>query len=267
MFIKEISKTTAVNFIHSYHYSKILPRLTKYYLGFFEEERLVGVVTLGWGTQPKATIKKIFYKHPEITTKDYFEIGKMCFLPEKNGDNFGSLAMKELISWSKKNLPSVKFIYTMADGIMGKCGYVYQASNFIYLGHFKTSVYMDKQTGEKIHPRSSKQLCKENAAFSNKEKIFWLEHDFCEHKGISRIRGLMFRYIYPLDKKSRKIIFKYDEYKSNLYPKDKDLVFEERVDKGKYNFITQPQFNMDVFNYNYQKHGNNKLAEKFFSYN
>jgi len=266
MLVKEISKNTAVNFIQKYHYSKILPRLTKYYLGLFEDNNLVGVITLGWGTQPKQTIKKLFYNHPEISTKDYFEIGKMCFLPEKNGDNFGSLAMKELISWSKKNLPSVKFIYTMADGIMGKCGYVYQASNFIYLGKFKTDVYMDKLTGEKIHPRSAKQLCKENAIFSNKTKVFWLEHEFCKIKGIRRIRGLMFRYIYPLDKKSRKIINSYTEYTSTVYPKNKDLIFEERVDKGKYNFIAQPQFNMDVFNHNYQKYENNKLSEKFFSY-
>jgi len=48
--------------------------------------------------------------------------------------------------------------------------------------------------------------------------------------------------------------------------KNKDLIFEERVDKGKYNCIAQPQFNMDVFNHNYQKYENNKLSEKFFSY-
>lgn len=259
--IKEIPKNVAVDFIHNYHYSKILPRLTKYYLGYFEGDKLVGVITLGWGTQPLQTIKKIFYKH-DIETKDYYEIGKMCFLPEKNNsNNFGSIAIKLLINWAKQNT-SVKFIYTMADGIMGKCGYVYQASNFVYLGNFKTDVYMDAVTGEKIHPRSSKALLKENEVFENKEKLFWLTHEFCEFKKIDRIRGLMFRYIYPLDKKSRKVIFSYDEYKSNTYPKDKDLIFERRVDKGKYEKINQPEFNMDVFNWNYQKY-NNKATEFF----
>ena len=30
---------------------------------------------------------------------------------------------------------------------MGKCGYVYQASNFHYVGSFTTSVYRDSLTG------------------------------------------------------------------------------------------------------------------------
>jgi hypothetical protein len=45
--IKEIDKNIAIPFVQKYHYSKILPRLTKKYLGFFENEEIVGVVTLG----------------------------------------------------------------------------------------------------------------------------------------------------------------------------------------------------------------------------
>jgi hypothetical protein len=260
--VKEISKKTAIDFIHTYHYSKILPRLTKFYLGYFEENVLVGVVTLGWGTQPLQTIKKIFYNHDMVTT-DYYEIGKMCFLPEKNGGNFGSLAMKLLIDWAKQNT-KVKFIYTMADGIMGKCGFVYQASNFRYLGSFKTDVYMDKLTGEKMHPRSAKQLHIENAKFLNKDKVFWLTQDFCELKGIDRIRGLMFRYIYPLNKQARKIIETYPEYKNLKNPKETNLLFERRIAAGKYETINKPNFNMNVFAHNYQKYTASDFAKEFF---
>ena len=79
MEIKPIHKNTAIPFIQQYHYSKILPRLTKWYLGYYEGDSLVGVITLGWGTQPLQTIQKIFYKDDVITT-DYFEIGKMELL-------------------------------------------------------------------------------------------------------------------------------------------------------------------------------------------
>lgn len=90
MEIQNIDKKLAVDFIQSYHYSQIMPRLTKYYLGFYDSNKLCGVVTLGWGTQPLQTIKKIFPNH-NLSTKDYLEIGKMCFLPEKNNTrNFGS---------------------------------------------------------------------------------------------------------------------------------------------------------------------------------
>ena len=260
MLIKEIPKSLAVPFIQQYHYSKILPRLTKHYIGFFEDDKLVGVVTLGWGTQPLQTIKKIF-PNKQFTTADYFEIGKMCFIPDKNNSNWGSYALSQLIKWIKKNL-DIKFLYTLADGIMGKCGYVYQASNFIYIGKFKTDVYLDESTGEKIHPRSAKELCKENAQILGKSKVFWLTHEFCEYKKISRIRGLMFRYIYPLDKSNRKLV--YNLYGNLAYPKQSDLLFEKRVNTGKFEVIPMPKFNMDVFNHNYQKYGINEKSKTFF---
>lgn len=250
--IKEIDKNLAVNFVQKYHYSKILPRLTKHYLGCFENDKLCGVITLGWGTQPLQTIQKIFYKH-DLATQNYIEIGKMCFLPECNNGNFGSRIIKELVHWLKENTDYM-FLYTLADGIMGKCGYVYQASNFTYIGKFKTSVYMDKVTGEKIHPRSAKQLCIENAKFEGKKKVYWLTDKFCKYKGIDKINGLMFRYIYPLNKNAKKILNEYPEYSGLQNPKDNILLFERRIGNGIFEIIDKPTFNMSVFNYNYQKY-------------
>lgn len=260
MDICEVPKSLAVPFIHKHHYSKILPRLTKYYLGYFEGDKLVGIVTLGWGTQPLNTIKKIF-PNEDFTTDDYYEIGKMCFLPEKNESNFGSQAISLLVKWIKKNL-DIRFLYTLADGIMGKCGYVYQASNFQYIGSFKTDVYMDRNSGEKIHPRSARKLLEENAKWEGKDKLFWLTHSFCEYKGIDRLRGLMFRYIYPMDRKAKKILDKHDYNLS--YPKEKDLIFDRRVENGKYERIKQPDFNMNVFTHNFQKWNGNEYSKKFF---
>lgn len=248
--IEEINKDYAVDFVQKYHYSKILPRLTKHYLGVFESGELVGVVTLGWGTQPLQTIKKILDKH-EYKTGDYIEIGKMCFSPKINNNSFsGSKIMSTLVKWLKANT-EYNFLYTLADGIMGKCGYVYQASNFKYIGSFKTSVYRDVKTGEKIHPRSAKQLCIENAEWEGKKRVFWLTHDFCEYKGIEKINGLMFRYILPLNKKSKKVLRQYESFG---YPKDDDLVFTKRVSKGKFEEIEMPEFDMNVFNHNFQKY-------------
>lgn len=251
MEIRQIEKYIAVSFVKSYHYSKIMPRLTKHYLGFYEEDELCGVVTLGWGTQPLQTIKKIFYNH-DLTTTDYLEIGKMCFLPKyNNNQNFGSRVCSMLVRWMKDNTNCL-FLYTLADGIMGKCGYVYQASNFKYIGNFKTSVYMDIITGEKIHPRSAKQLLVENAKWEGKDKVFWLTDAFCKYKGIDKINGLMFRYIYPLNNKAKRILKKYPEYQNKKNPKNEDLIFERRVKNGKFERISRPNFNMNVFNYNYQ---------------
>lgn len=254
-YIVEIDKDIAIEFIQKYHYSKILPRLTKHYLGVFKDGNLIGAITLGWGTQPLQTIKKILYKDKDtVKTEDYIEIGKMCFSPFINNNSFsGSQILSNLKKWVKKHT-NYNYLYTLADGIMGKCGYVYQASNFTYIGSFSTSVYRDKKTKEKIHPRSAKKLCEENAKFENKEKVFWLTHNFCEYKGIEKINGLMFRYILPLNKMAKKQFSKYSEYKCKNYPKEKDLLFKKRIDKGKFIEIEQPYFNMNIFEHNYQKY-------------
>lgn len=257
MEIKVIEENRAKNFILKYHYSKILPKLTKYYLGIFNNKQLMGVITLGWGTQPLGTIRKIFYKD-NLKTNDYLEIGKMCFSPNcNNNKQFGTQTMSLLTKWVKNNTQTL-FLYTMADGIMGKCGYVYQASSMVYLGAFETQVYYDEVTQEKMHPRSIKPLLQENAKKVGKDHLCWLTQDFCEEKNISKIVGLMFRYITPLNKKAKKILNQYDEYKNLPYPKNKDLVFKKRIDKNTYVSIPQPIFNMNIQNYNHQ---HNKLTE------
>ena len=252
--VQKIDPETAVAFIRRYHYSKVLPRLNKHYLGFFEGGQLSGVALLGWGTQPLQTIRKIFPAH-DLTTASYVEIGKMCFLPEKNHTGyFGSLALSALIKWVRDNTGCL-FLYTLADGIMGKCGYVYQAANFRYLGHFTTSVYRDTATGEKIHPRSAGQLLSENAALEGVAKKNWLTHEFCAAKGIEKINGRMFRYIYPLTGEAKKILNSYPQYNAMPYPKDRNLYFAVRTGQRQYRQIPPPRFDRDVCRYNPQKYG------------
>jgi len=73
--LKKIHKVTASEFVAERHYSAVMPSLTKFFLGYFVSGEMVGVITFGWGTRPKHTIQKLF---PELDTKDYYEIGKMC---------------------------------------------------------------------------------------------------------------------------------------------------------------------------------------------
>ena len=181
--IKEVSRAFATDFIQSLHYSKIMPKLTKHFLGCFLEDELVGVLTLGWGTQPKATIAKLFndknfcrvkfngkkYVSEDLDTKDYYEIGKMC-MTEEMPRNSESQMISAVVVWMKIHCPEKKFLYTWADGIMGKPGYVYQAANFLYGGFIWTQIYISAN-GEKIHPRSSKRLCEENVKFKLDKEI------------------------------------------------------------------------------------------------
>jgi hypothetical protein len=257
--VRELDPEAAISFIRAYHYSKVLPRLCRHFLGFYKAGELSGVVALSWGTQPLQTIRKIFPRH-SLLTADYLEIGKMCFLPEENGNGyFGSLALSALIGWLRSNTDCL-FLYTLADGIEGKCGYVYQAANFRYLGSFTTSVYRDAATGEKIHPRSAGALLAENAALDHVQRRHWLTHDFCAMKGIEKINGRMFRYIYPLTKQARELLDSYPEYAAIPYPKNRDLSFSVRTGHRQYEQIPPPRFNRDICNYNPQKYGIERRA-------
>ena len=145
--IREISKEDTLKMIQKYHYSNTLTKINKYFLGFFLEEELVGVVTLGWGTRPRHTIQRIF---PSLHTKDYLEIGRMC-MTEEMPRNSESQMLSQLVKWIRMNIPELKVLFTWADGMLGKVGYVYQASNFIYAGYSDGEMYM--KDGVKIHVR------------------------------------------------------------------------------------------------------------------
>jgi|TARA_R110002020_G_scaffold108009_9_gene250593 hypothetical protein len=254
--IKEITRFDSTELVQTYHYSKIMPRLTKHFLGCFLGGELVGVLTLGWGTQPKATIAKLF---DGLDTKDYYEIGKMCMKPEmpKNSE---SQMLSGVVKWMKENCPEKKFLYTWADGIMGKPGYVYQAANFLYGGFIWTQIYISDK-GEKIHPRSSRRLCDENVQFKLErepnffegkkgERIYWLTQDFLDHKGISKIYGKQFRYILPLNKKARKLIKKSKVDWGLNYPKNIDLIWDKSSTSGRERLEGMPHVDSDVTEYN-----------------
>ena len=169
------------------------------------------------------------------------------------------------IRWLKENTNCL-FLYTMADGIMGKCGYVYQASNFYYGEKYWTQVYM-MDNGEKLHPRSSNIMCKENAKFLvEKHGKGYLEKysadkngdrypryfttDFMLERGITKIDGLMFRYIYPLTKKAKKMLKHSSMNWTRDYPKDKDLEWKDITDSTNRKIIKKPKFTYEDAKYN-----------------
>ena len=117
--IEEVSKEFVYTFVQKYHYSQVYPVLTKHWLGVFLDDVMMGAVTLGWGTQPKGTIRKIFPNH-EFESGDYYEIGKMC-MSDDLPKNSESQMIKSVVNWLKtrdRNLNKEQdrklFLYTMA---------------------------------------------------------------------------------------------------------------------------------------------------------
>lgn len=231
MLVDIIGEEEALPFVDRHHYSNVMPSITKHYLGAFQDGEMVGVLTLGWGTRPRHTIQRIF---PDLITTDYLEIGKMA-MSDQMPRNSESQFLSAVVKWMQKHLPEVQFLYTWADGMVGKPGYVYQASNFWYGGFVWTDTYLNA-AGEKIHPRTMQTR---NGARPNA--------DYMHQNGIRRFQGKQFRYIYPLSKSARKMLPSspiYWSQKSFNFPKHDDLEWFELTPKGHRRWREVPPFKL-----------------------
>jgi len=82
------------------------------------------------------------------------------------------------------------------------------------------------------------------------ERIYWLTQDFLDHKGISKIFGKQFRYIYPLNKAARKMLKKSNVEWVINGPKDCDLVWDKATKDGRLRLPKMPYVDGDVTDYN-----------------
>jgi len=243
--IKEISKEDALGMIQKYHYSNTLPKLNKYFLGFFLEEELAGVVTLGWSTRPRHTIQRIF---PSLDTKDYLEIGRMC-MTEAMPRNSESQMLSQLVKWIHRNIPELKILFTWADGMVGKVGYVYQASNFIYAGYSGGEMYM--KDGVKLHVRQMKSFLIPVGEKDNRITVRPTLEQMRKYN-IQHFKGKQYRYLLFLcNKKEKKRLL--EECLIDLTlprPKDDDLSWtvKDRT-TGKWVESEKPPYITDVDQY------------------
>jgi hypothetical protein len=116
-----------------------------------------------------------------MTTSQYWEIGKMC-LTDEMPRNTESTFLSRACAFVKAHAPQIELIFTWADGMLGKPGYVYQASGFLYGGFSWTDSYFTA-TGEKVHPRQTGRI----GGRPNDEQM--------REMGWTHYRGKQFRYV------------------------------------------------------------------------
>jgi hypothetical protein len=231
-----ITKEEALEMVQKYHYSNTLPRLNKHFVGFKLNGALVGVVTLGWGTRPLHTIRKLF---PSLVSQDYLEIGRMCMTDEMPR-NSESQMLSQLVKFIKRELPHIKVLFTWADGMLGKVGYVYQASNFQYAGFSETDTYM--KNGVKLHPRQCTAIFKKDKSDKRIGVRPTLEQ--LNQYNMKHIKGKQFKYVYFLcDKRETKRLKNEATVNINLqYPKENALGWKVKNREGKWFKTTEKPF-------------------------
>lgn len=218
--IAEVERERAIRILMKNHYRKTIPVLNKVFLGGFLNGELRAVMTLGWGTRPKHTIKKLF---EELDTKDYFEIGRMALdnsLPKNSETQF----IGKCIHYIRANYLNIKVLFTWADGMLGKVGTIYQASNFYYTGFIWTDLYFDFN-GEAIHPRTTNKIGGRTAMDSTKYNHYL---------------GKQFRYVYFINRQSQKNLMQNCKVEiSKEYPTKEDLEWKQHIG-GKYVITDTP---------------------------
>ena len=217
LYLEEIPLETAAEFVLQHHYSKVMPKQTKLVLGARKgvDGPLVGVITFGWGVRPQETLRALF---PSLDNgpgfiKQYLEIGKMCML-DSQPKNSESRLLALAARYVKRHRPDVKLIFTWADALWGKPGYVYQAANYYYGGFIQTDVYMDRN-GVRFHPRQLPAILRTQYGICTEcVRCYWKADNgigVCRpskkqlvEEGWKHVFGLQFRYVYFLcDEKER----------------------------------------------------------------
>ncbi|MDF2612791.1 MAG: hypothetical protein K0S71_577 [Clostridia bacterium] len=232
--ICEIDKQTAVDMVKQYHYSDTVPSSTRHFIGFYLGGELVGIVTLGFGTRPLHTIKVLF---PDLGTSDYFEIGRMC-MTEDMPRNSESQMLSQLIKWLRVNHPNIKILFTWADGMLGKVGYVYQAANFKYAGHIVSEFYM--RDGVKLHPRGLKGVLgkHDDPRITVRPTLEEMEQFNIQH-----IKGKQFKYFYVVDRKYKGVCA---AALTEPVPKENDLNWKIKRGRGVWVPCDKPDYRTDA---------------------
>ena len=239
--VSPIDKYTALDMVKRYHYSDTLPKINRYFLGAFLDGELVGVVTLGYGTRPLHTIRRIF---PSLDTEDYLEIGRMC-MTDAMPRNSETKMLSRVVHWLRQHSRKTKVLFTWADGMLGKPGYVYQAASFLYAGYSITDIY--SIDGIKIHPRAIKSILLENPSSDKRVTVRPTLEQMREFR-ISHYRGKQFRYLaFTCNKpEKRRLMGECLVSLSCEYPKQNALQWMEQDAKtGKWHVCNQPQILTD----------------------
>ena len=217
IYIKEVDSKLANRIICNNHYSGTVPKGVKFNLGIFVDTTLYGIAQFGYGIRPKITCNFV----NGTNSNEYLELNRL-WISDELGANAESKTISLCLKWVKEKKPELKWIISFADGMMGKVGTIYQATNFIYTGFRKDTggIWLTKD-GERLHGVSLWHKHKTQKR-SDLEVIYG--------KPLFNVTGGQHRYFYFYDKKLKKEL----AVSIQPYPKQ-DNIKEHLIIKADYN--------------------------------
>jgi hypothetical protein len=215
--IKPVDAKFARPYIATHHYSQNLPDSSRFIYAGFVDDILFGIVVFGMG----ANKKQYAYLIPDIQDGEYVELTRMW-----SPDGFPKNTESVLISKAIKQLPDkIRLIVSYADSSKNHIGYIYQATNWYYLGKTNASKMLIDKKGIIRHPKSINIVRLRHPEYKNKTSQEIM--DAYEWKHIKG--GIKHRYCYLRgNKKQKKQMFKIIKNKILPYPKDSKIGFFQK---------------------------------------
>ena len=147
-YITQLNSSKAYQFTSFYHYSGIGFKKAQLNLGVFRNNDNLLVGVLQWGVYEKEGIKLDRYVKEPINKEEYLELNRFC-MADSEGKNAESQAISLGIKWIKKYRPDIKLLVSYAGRKEGNYGYIYQATNWEYLGYFISNGFWELDGQEK----------------------------------------------------------------------------------------------------------------------
>lgn len=195
----------AKEFIEKNHYSHSCPKVTLA-LGFYYKEKLTTVIVYG---QPSGRnlASSIWEGGNEKECWELLRLFSYDYCPK----NTESYCIGKSFQYIREHHPEIKVLVSYADSNYGHCGYIYQATNWIYtgIGSNERTLFID---GNRVHRRDLYDKYGTSSLMFLKEK-FGDRFTYSE-------KNPKYRYIYILgSKKQKKQIHNKLKYKPTDYPK------------------------------------------------
>lgn len=190
-FVDLVNSSKANKFTENFHYSRVGFKKAKINLGVFRKEDSLLVGVLQWGCNFQEGIRLDRYVKEPVQKEEYLELNRFC-MDDSEGRNSESQAISLGIKWIKQNRPDIRLLVSYAGRKEGNYGYIYQATNWEYLGYFVSDGFW-QVNGEERHKVTLWYRTREN------EKSF-MEALKDMYSQIIETKSKQFIYIQRLDK-------------------------------------------------------------------
>jgi len=148
LIIKELDFKITKAFIIKNHYSHTISSSVKASIGFYYHNELVTAIVYG---HPIGINVGTWLQVPEGSYAELIRVFSIDSLPK----NTESYCLARSFEFLKKNKPELKYLISYADPTHGHVGYIYQATNWKYVGKQRGMDRIFTIDGKSVHRRTA----------------------------------------------------------------------------------------------------------------